>query len=533
MLEELQQMIKESRKAKEWIENVSDQIRVLSHYDADGITSAAIMIKTLLRWGKDFHLTFVKQLSEKVLESLADEKRSLVIFLDMGSGQLESIKKNLNSKVIICDHHQPQGEPNENVIHINSLMIGIEDNISGSGVTYILSRTIDPKNIDLSQLAIIGAIGDSQIDAIGPEWGVSGLNREILKDAESQKKIKVSKGLRLWGRYTRPLHKALSYSMDPYIPGITGSESASIQFLQELGIPVKENEKWRTIADLSLEEQKKLATGIIKERIRGEHENPEYIFGDVYDLLDKEGEFRDANEFATMLNACGKMDKANLGVSICLNGKEAFEKVKRILENYRKEIGKGVGWIRSNMKNPDVVQRKNGIYVLTESKISEHMISNVISIVNHSGWFSEKPLFGIADSEEGIKISARASDSLVEKGIKLNEIMGEISEKLGGEGGGHQGAAAAIIPKEKQNEFINMTEQILTNTGGEHGSEKQTEVKRRGEGNERGETREGSNSGGEGRESPSEKVERKGLVQYLGAKGTWSETSRSDPDHRS
>jgi len=462
MLEELQQMIKKAKKAKEWIKETGKQIRVVSHYDADGITSAAIMVKTLLREGKDFHLTFVKQLSDNVLKELSEDEHPLVIILDMGSGQLDKIRDSLSSRVIICDHHQPKGESNDNIVHISSVVSGIPDNISGSGVTYILSRTINPKNIDLSSLAIIGAIGDSQIDAVGPDWGVNGLNKEILKDAESEKKIKVSKGLRLWGRYTRPLHKALEYSIDPYIPGISGSESSAVQFLQELGIPVKrEDGEWRTISNLNPEEQKKLATGIIKERIRGDHENPEYIFGDVYELLDKENEFRDANEFATMLNACGKMDQANLGVSLCLNGKDAFERIRGILENYRRQVGKAMSWIHSNIDKPEVVIRKNGIYVLTGSKVSEHLISNVISIVNHSGVLPEKPLFGFADSEEGVKISARATDSLVEKGMKLNELMGEISEKLGGQGGGHKGAAAAIIPKERQEDFIREVERFL------------------------------------------------------------------------
>ncbi len=462
MIEELQKMIKEAKRAKEWIRETKDQIRIVSHYDADGITSATIMVKTLMREGKDFHLSLVKQLNDSVLKELAEEERKLFVFLDMGSGQIEKIRDSLPSKVIICDHHQPTGKANENIVHINSVVSGIPDNISGSGVTYILSRTINPKNIDLSSLAIIGAIGDSQIDAIGPDWGVNGLNKEILKDAESEKKIKISKGLRLWGRYTRPIHKALEYSVDPYIPEISGSESASVQFLQELGISVKkEDGGWRTISDLNIEEQRKLATGIIKERIRGDHENPEYIFGDVYELLDKSGEFRDANEFATMLNACGKMGEADLGVSLCMNGERAFEKIRGILEKYRREVGKAMNWIHSNVNNPEIVKRMKGIYVLTGSNVSEHLISNAISIVNHSGILPEKPLFGFADSEEGVKISARASDSLVEKGLKLNELMGEISGKLGGEGGGHLGAAAAIIPKEKEEEFINEVEGFL------------------------------------------------------------------------
>jgi len=520
MQESLKRITDEAEKAKEWI-SAAQQIRIVSHYDADGICSAAIMIKTLSRLGKDFHATNVKQLSRRVLEALAEEKHSFFVFLDMGSGQIELIKKALaGSKVIICDHHQPGGEADENIVHINSAALGIESNIAGSGVTYLLAKAIDANNTDLAPLAVIGAIGDSQIDAIGINWGLSGLNKAILKDAEANGKIQVSKGLRLWGRYTRPLHKALAYSIDPYIPGITGSESSGIQFLHDLGIPAKKGEEWRTIADLTPEEQKTLADGIIRERIMANHENPEYIFGDVYELLDKDGDFRDANEFATMLNACGKMERASLGVALCLNVKSAFESVKAILENYRREIGRGVNWIEANIKNPDVVKHMSGIYVLAEDNVSEHLISNVISIMNHSGLFPEKPLFGIAHAEEGIKISARASDSLVANGLRLNEIMSSVSGKLGGEGGGHTGAAAAVIPKEKQEEFINMTELILTTIiGGKHGHEEQTEAERGGAAGEeeRGEAGEGSHSGRDRRENTRQKVEGKGLVQYIGS----------------
>jgi RecJ-like exonuclease len=517
MSEEMQKIVKEAEKAKDWLKEAS-HIRVISHYDADGITSASIMVKTLSRMGKDFHLSLVKQLSGRILDSLAGE-HSLFIFLDMGSGQIEGIKKTLaGSKVIICDHHQPGGEANESIVHINSTLAGIENSISGSGVTYLFCKTLNPINEDLSHLAVIGAIGDSQIDAIGMNWGLSGPNKEILRSAEAQKKISVSKGLRLWGRYTRPLHKALAYSIDPHIPGISGSESSSIQFLHDIGIPSKNGDAWRTIADLTLEEQKTLAGSIIKERVRANHENPEFVFGDVYELLDKDGEFRDANEFATILNACGKMESADLGVALCLNVKSAFPKAREILDDYRREIGKGVNWVEANLKNPDIVKDMNGVYVFAGPNISEHMISNVISVINHSGMLPEKPLFGIANAEDGIKISARASAALVCNGLKLNEIMNEVSQKLGGEGGGHMAAAAAVIPLGKQEEFINMTELILTSIiGAKHGHEKQTKA---GEGSarreERGEAREGSDSGRcSRREDTGQKVEGKGLVQYI------------------
>jgi RecJ-like exonuclease len=476
-------------------------------------------------------LSFAKQLSKRILEELEKEKRKLIIFTDFGSGLLEEINR-MTSNIIICDHHQPRGEPGENVIHISSVEAGIDENISGSGVTYLLARTMSPKNIDLSSLAIIGAIGDSQIGSIGKDWGVSGLNREILKDSESQGKIKVSKGLRIWGRYRRPIHKALEYSIDPYIPGISGSESSAVQFLQEIGIPVKkENKGWTTISDLSLEDQKKLATEIIKERIRGEHSKPEEIFGDVYELLDKEGVFRDANEFASMLNACGKMGRADLGVCLCLNQSKAFEEVENLLDEYKREIGKALSWVYEQIeKKSEYFREGNGIYILAGKSISEHIISNVISTVNHSGILPEKPLFGFADSEEGSKVSARANTSLTDKGFNISEIVSEVASKLGGEGGGHLGAAGATIPKGKEEEFINFVEQMITNKNnrynkqdievkgkeGDYGKEGKTEAERGETSNEGGREDRGSQTGGEGKEDTRKEMEGKGLVQYFG-----------------
>ena len=60
----------------------------------------------------------------------------------------------------------------------------------------------------------------------------------------------------------RPVHKALEYSTNPFIPGISGEESASIQFLSSLGIELKKEGSWKTLADLTDEETKKLATAI-------------------------------------------------------------------------------------------------------------------------------------------------------------------------------------------------------------------------------------------------------------------------------
>jgi len=462
MIEPIDALVKEAMKAAEKIKLTTEKIRVVSHYDCDGISSASIMIKALRREGKSFHVSIIKQLSNEEIEYLSKSDYKFFIFLDFGAGQLEAIQKYLEDRtVIIADHHQPQGEITKgDIIHINPTHFGITENISGSGVTYLITRGLNPENIDMSGIAVVGAIGDSQAGSIGADWGVSGLNREILKDAEVAKTIKVKKGLRLWGMNTRPLHKVLEYSSDPVIPNISGSESGSVQFLQEMKIDLKnEDGDWRTLAELTQEEQQRLASGIIRERIRGNEENPEWVFGDVYEMMDRETLFSDASEFATMINACGKLNNAYLGVALCLNDEKLSQKVKTMLRSYRREIGKALSWIQNNKDMLKKAELAN--YIFAEDNISEHIISNVTSILS-KGELDGKPLFGFAYTADGkVKVSARASDKDVEKGLNLKEILSKLAEELGGEGGGHKGSAGATIPKDAVERFINSTNTIL------------------------------------------------------------------------
>ncbi len=460
--ENLVKLIKQADKAANLIKPYSDTIRVFGQYDADGITATSIFVKALLREGKSIHTTILKQLTAINLELVKSSKESFVVLIDFGSGQLEFLNQLKAKTIIIIDHHQPQGQPAENIIHINPLDFEITENISSSGISYIVSRALDKNNKDLAELAIIGAIGDSQMGSIGSEWGLLGLNKEIVKDAVASKKINHLKGLRIWGRLSRPLHKALEYSIDPYIPNVSGSESGAVHFLQELGIPVqKDDGSWRTLSDLTQEEQQKLASGIIIERATGNQENPDWIFGDVYELVERDPDFRDAAEFATMINATGKLEKAYLGLAICLGDPNYYKKVKDLYSEYRKTIGSYLRWIEKN-KDKAVRETDNAVYVLAGDKISEHIISNVISIM-HKDKYNKKPLFGLVSSEEGLKISARISDSLADSGVNLKEILSTIAPNLGGQGGGHKAASGATIPAGKEEEFIEKVDAILCN----------------------------------------------------------------------
>ncbi|HDJ96546.1 MAG TPA: DHH family phosphoesterase, partial [Candidatus Aenigmarchaeota archaeon] len=382
-------------------------VRLISHNDADGICSAAILLKALLREGSNVHLSIVKQLKSSTLDSLRINPDSFVIFTDLGSGQLDIIEKKLldKTKVLILDHHEPRRIEHENLFHINPRLFK-EKEVSASVISFFFARSLKKDNNDMIDLAIVGAVGDS----LDEKWELKGLNENVLKQAQRLGKITVTRGIRLYGRNTRPIHKALELSMDPYIPGITGSESNAVEFLTELGIKVKENGKWRYLKDLSIEEQRKLASAIIVERLKGKSLTPEDIFGDIYIINDRKGELSNAREFATLLNACGRLGRPEVGLRLCYNDEEAIKEARELMIEYRKNLSEYIEWIMNNVNNENVIRRsENAVFILGGSRIKDTMIGVVTSIILNSDIVNNKFVFGLARTEEGdIKISGRA-----------------------------------------------------------------------------------------------------------------------------
>ena len=321
-------------------------VRIISHLDADGIAAASILAKALIREDIKFSISIVKQISKQKLKEFSHENYKIYFFTDLGSNSLTEIENLFkNKEIFILDHHIPEKiDTKINLVNPHLFDIDGTREISGSGVVYLFARFLNAENKDLAYLAIIGSLGDVQEEYINNEQFK--INNEILNDAVSSGKIKIDRGLRMFGLQTRSLHKLLEYSTDPYIPGITGSEENSLQFLNELNIPVKTiDNKWRRLCDLNEEELKKLVTGIVLRRM-GSEEKPEDVLGEIYTLVEEDelAPTRNAKEYATLLNACGKLGKASLGIGVCLDDKKSKEKAIELLLDYKREIIKSLNW---------------------------------------------------------------------------------------------------------------------------------------------------------------------------------------------
>lgn len=433
---------------------------IVSHLDSDGISAAAIMLKALNRENKKCKISVLSQLDENQIKKIRDSEEKTVVFTDLGSGQISLINKYLSDKkVFILDHHYPEEEKARNgIIHINPHLQGIDggQTISGAGVVYLFSKELNPQNKELAHLAVIGAIGDVQEDN-----GFTGLNCQIFKEAKEHGNLSIEKGLNLFGLQTKPLHKVLGYSSDVPLPGISGSENNSIQFLNQIGISPKKNGRWKRISDLKLEEVQKLTEELIK--LRQNEKVPEKIIGDNYILSQEEAgtQFRDAKEFSTVLNSCGRLGHPLVGIDVCLGNNCAKKKALEILTGYKKEIVNAMSWFH-NAKG-DVFE-ENGLLIINAKNNIRHTVAGTIaSILAKSKKYKDGTIIlSMARNEsEMTKISLRIAAVRPKQNIDLKNILSNVVNRVGGEAGGHKYAAGALIPTAKEDKFLSVAKEVL------------------------------------------------------------------------
>jgi len=422
----------------------SARIRVVSHYDADGISSAAIICKALYKDGYDFHASIMHNPFNKGLERLSKEQNELIIFCDMGSGQIEAIE-NIQCKSIIIDHHQYLKEKtSENVLQINANLCDMNGNYEACGATisYSLVKTLNPENVDLVSLAMAGATGDKQY--IG---GFNGYNKIVLEEALKNGFLKEYIGIKLYGE---KLQDSLYYSIDPYYIGLSGNNKKIDELLKKLKF--KKTDK---IEDLDENQKKMLNSYLMFKLIK---------IGCEKNILDTVIRTRYYSEnldcelerFADILDSCGKGGNRGLGLALCMGDKKAFDEAVKLEKEYKQRILEEI----LILEKEGFKEKNNFRYFYSRDSSLGGVISGIATnyILDR-----EKPLFSISKNDNEIHVSCRGNQYLVGKGLDLGFAMNEAANKLNGYGGGHKIAAGATISSEKETEFLELVDEIIKN----------------------------------------------------------------------
>lgn len=449
------------RRARDLAELVrkQEEVLIVTHIDADGITSGAIAASSLERIGVDYEIKFIKNIDENVVREIADENK-FVWFTDLGSGTIDLIVRS-GIKFIISDHHRPSGYSRFQ-LNPNEFGISGEYELSGSTTTYLISKNLG-LNYDLIPIAVVGAVGDLQDLR---EGRLIGLNRMIVEEGIRFKLIDVKKDLRFFGKQTRPVFKMLEYTFDPFLPGISGNERGAIEFLRKIGIRLKD-ERWRRWIDLSMDEKRTIVSELVKLCIERNVplEAIKRMVGETYILLreDEGTELRDAAEFSTLLNATARYGYCDIGLKICLGVcseknegfERAYRKARNLLQKHRKNLSEGLKIVEKRIYELENIQYFHAGWDILDT------IVGIVAGMSFSKVRMDKPIIAFAYTNEGVKVSARATQKLVDMGVNLAEAIRIACEKIGGSGGGHSIAAGAIIPKGSEDEFLKEIDRII------------------------------------------------------------------------
>src|SRR5205807_1439613 len=272
-------------------------------------------------------------------------------------------------------------------------------------------RILDQIKAIESDLVIFTDIGSGYLDIISKILR----NPDILKDAVESKVIEVTKDLIFFGRQTRPIHRAIASTTDPFLPGLSGEEDRCLALLDAAGIPTKVDDRWRTISDLSLEEKSRIVDKIIEHTVSSTFpgETVLNLIGSVYTLTREEPgtSLRDAREFATLLNSCGRMNRAGLGVAIGIGDRgESYQQAQQLYSEYKTQLSKYMNWVATA---PNATRTgKNVVIVNGKGIIDESMTGAVSSLISSSKLFGESKVTVVTTLTRSgeAKVSTRATE---------------------------------------------------------------------------------------------------------------------------
>lgn len=171
-----------------------EKIAICGDYDADGMTSTALLLRSLRHLGADVNYAIPSRMKDgyginvRIVEEFHQEGIQLILTVDNGISAVEAIAraKQLGLKVIITDHHDlPPQLPNADAI-LNPKLIAESSpyrGLAGVGVAYILAVTLaqqlgQAKGLvkPLLELFTLGTIADlAPLTGVNRRWVKRGL----------------------------------------------------------------------------------------------------------------------------------------------------------------------------------------------------------------------------------------------------------------------------------------------------------------------------------------------------------------------
>ncbi len=434
-----QGLLDRARKAADLVDGAS-RIRVFCHYDPDGTTSASILARALMRRGKRIHATMAHALDRASGDRLRDESNELLLVSDMGSGQLDLLE-GLPYPVAVLDHHKPTRD-SETVVHANPHLYGVDGarEMCGATTTWLFTLVLDDRNWDLAGLAMAGALGDKQ--GVG---GFSGVNAALFAEAADRKILVPERRLSL---RDLPIGRAIAQSIEPYFRGLSGRPEAAEAFLGAAGF-----DPATSLRQLDVAARRKL-TSILAARLVEQGAAPEALDTIVEDRYWIEPDQIYAQDLETYVNSCDRLGQEGVGMAVCLGDRDALAKAEALLVQYTSRV---LGYLTA-LETEGIYSRKHiQFFYCDDASLAGSVAGTGIQFF----FDQSKPVIGLSVMDGQTKVSARGTRTQIARGLDLSVALREAAASVGGNGGGHNIASGATVPKGKEDKFLGIVDEVV------------------------------------------------------------------------
>ncbi|HKW43518.1 MAG TPA: DHH family phosphoesterase [Thermoplasmata archaeon] len=434
-----QGVLDRARKATDLIGPVS-RVRLFCHYDPDGTTSASILARALMREGKRIHATMAHALDRASVERLKGETNELLVVSDMGSGQLDLLET-LPYPVVVLDHHKPTRD-SEAIVHVNPHFDGVDGarEMCGATTTWLFTLLLDDRNWDLAGAAIAGALSDKQ--GVG---GFVGVNAGLVGEAVDRKIVVPERRLSL---RDLPVGKAIAQSISPYFRGLSGRPDAVEALLRSSGF-----DPGASVRQLDAASRRRL-TSILATQLLEQGVAPEALDTLVEDRYWIEPDQMYAQDLEAYVNSCDRLGREGLGMAVCLGDREALAKAEGLLDEYTSRL---LGYLTA-LETKGLYARKHIQFFYCD----DASLAGSVAGTGMQFFFDQsKPVFALSVMDGQTKVSARGTRAHIAVGLDLAVALREAAASVGGNGGGHNIASGATIPKGKEEKFLGLVDEIV------------------------------------------------------------------------
>ncbi|MCL4326405.1 MAG: DHH family phosphoesterase [Candidatus Thermoplasmatota archaeon] len=421
----------------------SNNIRIIAHYDGDGVSAASIVVRLFQMKKKRFHLSFVKGVDSNFVNMLPTDGSTLLL-LDIGSSAIDLIKNKHNT--ILMDHHPVVGD-DDDLINLNPVNYGMDGTREACGTTISFLFTIlyDEESWNSIPFFLAGTIADRQHTG-----GYNGLNKILVEEAVKRNLITVRVGLPYYGK---PIAEEIRESTEPYLVGITGRDEGVSNLLNTLKIDDKSS--YLDLYDNNSKLVEKLNSYIV-QYLLNHGVRPEIAIDAVAPRYILKGDIENSLLLSSYMNACGREGAESLGVLYAMGDKSQISDLQNLQNNFHQKVIKELLKIESG----NYTSLKSISYFSVEQPSIAGAVSGIsVNYITDS----RKPLFGYSvDGNGNVKVSSRGTRYMIEHGLNLTEVCKTAAEMVGGKGGGHVIASGANIKSEHLKKFMEIADKMVS-----------------------------------------------------------------------